>query len=77
LVNIALSVEGVQTAVFFNESKGRIKISFRSKGAPVNVLANENFDGGGHKFAAGGISDLSMDDTLAKFKSLIPKYFGE
>ena len=77
LVNIALSVEGVQTAVFFNESKGRIKISFRSKGVPINVLANENFDGGGHKFAAGGISDLSMNDTLEKFKLLIPKYFGE
>jgi phosphoesterase RecJ-like protein len=77
LVNIALSVQGVKTAVFFVESKGRVKISFRSKGLPVNVLANENFDGGGHKFAAGGISDLSMTDTLEKFRSLLPKYFSE
>ena len=77
LVNIALSIEGVRTAAFFVESKGRVKISFRSKGLAVNVLANENFDGGGHKFAAGGISDLSMTETLDKFKSLIPKYFSE
>jgi len=75
LVNIALSVEGVTTAVFFSEKDGSVKISFRSKGAPVNVIANEHFDGGGHKFAAGGISEMSMDETLEKFKSLIPKYF--
>lgn len=75
LVNVALSVEGVKTAVFFVESKGRIKISFRSKGKPVNVIANEHYDGGGHKFAAGGISDLSMDETIENFKVLIPQYF--
>lgn len=76
LVNIALSIEGVKAAAFFAEKDGKIKISFRSKGDyEVNVLSNENFSGGGHKYAAGGISDLSMDETIAKFKSLIPNYF--
>lgn len=76
LVNVALSIEGVKAAAFFAEKDGKVKISFRSKGEyEVNVLANENFEGGGHKYAAGGISDLSMNETIAKFKSLIPSYF--
>lgn len=77
LVNIALSIEGVMAAVFFAEKDGRIKMSFRSKGEYiVNELANQHFSGGGHKYAAGGISDLSMPDTVNKFKSLIPTYFA-
>jgi len=76
LVNIALSIEGVKAAAFFAEKEGKIKISFRSKGDyEVNVLSNENFNGGGHKYAAGGISDLPMKETIEKFKSLIPNYF--
>ena len=76
LVNIALSIEGVKAAAFFAEKEGKIKISFRSKGDyEVNVLSNENFNGGGHKYAAGGISELPMNDTIEKFKSLIPNYF--
>ncbi len=76
LVNIALSIEGVMAAAFFAEKEGRIKISFRSKGDyEVNMLSNDNFSGGGHKYAAGGISDLSMNETIEKFKTLIPKYF--
>jgi phosphoesterase RecJ-like protein len=76
LVNVALSVEGVEVAVMFTEKDGDIKISFRSKGGPVNEIANDHFNGGGHKFAAGGVSNLSMTETIEKFKSLIPEYFG-
>ena len=49
----------------------------RSKGEknPVNVFAGDNFEGGGHERAAGGISDLDMDNTLQKIRSLIPQYF--
>lgn len=77
LVNIALSLEGVNVAVFFSERNGRVKISFRSKGnAFVNELAKTHFNGGGHKFAAGGISDESLEATIEKFKSVIPNYFS-
>jgi len=54
-----------------------VKISFRSKGQdnPVNVLASEHFSGGGHANASGGMSELSIEDTLLKIKKLIPEYF--
>lgn len=78
LANLALSIRGMKAAIMFSERDGIIKISFRSKGKenPVNVLAAENFDGGGHANAAGGMSELSVDETLEKIKSLIPKYFS-
>ena len=77
LVNIALSIKGMKAALFFSEKEGIIKISFRSKGSenPVNILAAEYFNGGGHANASGGMSELSMEETLAKAKSLIPKFF--
>lgn len=77
LVNVALSVEGVQVAVFFSEKDGQIKISFRSKGdVAVNELAINEFNGGGHRNAAGGVSQESLEDTIKRFKSVIPKYFA-
>jgi phosphoesterase RecJ-like protein len=77
LVNVALSIAGIQVAAFFAEKDGVIKISFRSKGDYfVNVLAMEHFEGGGHKYAAGGVSSDSLSATITKFKSLIPEYFS-
>jgi phosphoesterase RecJ-like protein len=76
-VNIALSIKGIKAAMFFAERDGIVKISFRSKGQdnPVNVLASEHFSGGGHANASGGMSELSIEDTLLKIKKLIPEYF--
>lgn len=76
-VNIALSIKGMKVAVFLAEKDGIVKISFRSKGSvnPVNKLASEHFEGGGHANAAGGKSDLSVQETIDKIKSLIPVYF--
>lgn len=54
LINYPLALKGIQTAVLFSERKNKVKLSFRSKsGLDVNVLAR-NFNGGGHKKAAGG-----------------------
>jgi phosphoesterase RecJ-like protein len=76
LVNLALSVEGVKVAVFFMERDGEIKISFRSKGdCFVNELAMAHFSGGGHKYASGGVSKETLEETVSRFKSLIPMYF--
>jgi phosphoesterase RecJ-like protein len=76
LVNVALSIEGIKAAAFFSEKNGEVKISFRSKGAyEVNVLAHDHFEGGGHKYAAGGISYLPLNETIEKFKNVIPSYF--
>jgi phosphoesterase RecJ-like protein len=77
LANLLLSIKGMKVAIVFTERDGIMKISFRSKGAenPVNVLAAEHFDGGGHANAAGGMSDLTVGETLEKLKELIPQYF--
>lgn len=77
LANIVLSIKGMKAAIVFTERDGIIKISFRSKGSenPVNVLAKEHFNGGGHANASGGMSDLTIKETLEKLKGLIPQYF--
>jgi len=78
LVNLALSIKGIKVAIMLAERDGMIKISFRSKGKenPVNTLAADHFEGGGHANAAGGISTLSMTETLEKIQALVPKYFS-
>lgn len=78
LANLALSIKGMKAAIVFSERDGIMKMSFRSKGKenPVNVLASEHFNGGGHANAAGGMSELSVSDTLDKIKGLIPEYFS-
>jgi len=68
LVNYGLSINGVKFTALASEKDGVVKISFRSKGeVDVNVLANENFGGGGHKNAAGARSE----DGLAKVEEII------
>ncbi|MFA7289641.1 MAG: bifunctional oligoribonuclease/PAP phosphatase NrnA [Melioribacteraceae bacterium] len=52
-VNYCLSIKGVVIGILFFELKDGFKMSIRSKGTiPVNKLANE-FEGGGHRNAAG------------------------
>ena len=75
LVNTALSVTGVKLAVFMSEKDGKVKMSFRSKGdQAVNVFAKENFEGGGHAYASGGISFISLEETIKKVKDNVGKY---
>jgi phosphoesterase RecJ-like protein len=77
LVNQALSIEGVNCAVFIREAKhGRVKLSLRSRGAfSVREVAEAHFNGGGHHNAAGGALDgLSTEEVAALWRSLIPQY---
>lgn len=72
LVNYALSIKGVKIAAFIREDKDKIKISFRSKGnIPVNEFSNKYFNGGGHKNAAGGMSNKSLNETVKLFEEKI------
>ncbi len=72
LVNHALSIDGVSAAALFKETDDEIKISFRSFGEiEVNKFAEKYFEGGGHKNAAGGRSQISLLDTVKKFEQLI------
>ncbi len=74
IVNYGLSIKGILfTAIFIeNRDENIIKISFRSQGDfDVNEFARAHFNGGGHRNAAGGKSTVSMEQTVAKFISLV------
>jgi len=78
LVNIPLSIEGISISVFMVENEeGKVKMSFRSKGQFfVNEFASAHFNGGGHKYAAGGFSHENIQTTLEKLISLRSKLMG-
>ena len=76
-VNYGLTLEGIRFAVIFieNREEGIIKISFRSEGDfSVNQFARNHFSGGGHDNAAGGKSDVSIEETTQYFVSLLETY---
>jgi bifunctional oligoribonuclease and PAP phosphatase NrnA len=78
LVNFALSVENVIMAAVIIEREDGVKLSLRSKGEfSVNEFARKNFEGGGHRNAAGGKSQQSLDETVKKFINLLPQYKEE
>lgn len=72
LVNYPLTMKGIKFSAYFAEMDGKVKISFRSKGKfDVNQFARTHFSGGGHINAAGGKSDLSLNETIAKFLEIV------
>ena len=78
-VNFPLSIRNISFTVLFTEIEGEIKLSLRSKGkVPANLFAARYFNGGGHLNAAGGRSQLSMEEALKKFeehlKDFMPDY---
>jgi phosphoesterase RecJ-like protein len=76
IVNYGLSIKGIVfTAIFIENTEEKIiKISFRSQGDfDVNLFARDHFNGGGHRNAAGGKSELSMEETINKFEDLVTK----
>lgn len=75
LVNYALSIENIVMAAVIIDRVEAVKISFRSVGDfAVNEFAKKHFEGGGHKNAAGGKSNLSLKETVKKFEALLPNY---
>jgi phosphoesterase RecJ-like protein len=76
IVNYGLSIKGIVFTAIFIENKDEkiIKISFRSQGDfDVNQFARDHFHGGGHRNAAGGKSEVSMEETVRKFEDLVTK----
>lgn len=76
LVNYALSISGIKFSAFFAEKDGMFKISFRSKGKfDVNKFARNNWNGGGHKNAAGGqFKSTDLDACEKKFMDELTNY---
>ena len=67
LVNECLTIEGTQAAcIFIEQTNTQIKVSFRSR-VPLDVSrVAEQFQGGGHKQAAGAILPGPLQDAQAK-----------
>lgn len=75
LVNYGLSIKGIRLSVLISDRKENIKLSFRSLGDfSVNEFARKHFEGGGHKNAAGGQTNTTLEETLKKFLDLLPQY---
>lgn len=75
VVNFPLAIKNIRMAALFTEKNAKIKISLRSTGNfSVNDFMRNHFEGGGHKNAAGGNSYESLEDTIQKFESFLPKY---
>ena len=75
LVNYGLSIKGIKLSVMISDRKENIKLSMRSLGNfSVNEMARTHFGGGGHRNAAGGQTNLTLDETVKKFLDLLPAY---
>jgi bifunctional oligoribonuclease and PAP phosphatase NrnA len=72
-VNYPLSIKGICFSALFTERKDKVRISFRSHGNfAVNSFSEKYFGGGGHLNAAGGESNLPLQETIQKFINLLP-----
>ncbi len=67
LVNYALSMQGVEVALFFRELPDlRLRVSLRSKGKVDVAAVAEHFGGGGHHCASGCALDGPLPIAAAK-----------
>ncbi len=75
-VNYPLAIQGVLISAIFIEKPNEIKISLRSKGSiPANIIASEYFQGGGHRNAAGGKNNDTIENTIKKYEKAVTEIF--
>lgn len=77
LVNMPLSIKGIRLSASFREDteKDAIRVSLRSIGDfPCNKMAEEFFNGGGHKNASGGELHCSIEEAVEIYKKAVEKY---
>ncbi len=78
IVNYLLMMRHVNLAAFITEQPHTVKLSFRSKGdISVQNIARTYYDGGGHKNAAGGYMNKSLNEVIKHFKSILPEIFSK
>lgn len=72
LVNVPLGIPTVNWVAFLREDADYIKVSCRSKGDfAVNRICEQYFNGGGHKNAAGGEFNGSLDEAVKIFEKIL------
>ena len=77
IVNYMLSMPGIRLAAFITEQPTITKYSLRSKGdISVQAMAQQYFNGGGHKNASGGAVKLPLKKAVDNFKKVLPQFMG-
>ena len=77
-VNYPLSIGGVVFSALFIEKEDHVKASFRSKGSfAANRFSAEHYNGGGHRNAAGGEANETLEISVRRFKQLLPAYLHQ
>ena len=72
VINMALAIAGVEFAVIFVElSTGGFKLSFRSRCTLDCSQIAEQFDGGGHKAAAGAFQKGTLEEVQPKVLDVV------
>jgi phosphoesterase RecJ-like protein len=72
-VNYARGLEGVEVGVLLTHARSSVRVSLRSKGhIDVGAIAAQ-FDGGGHRAAAGCTLPLPMDDARERLLAVIAR----
>ena len=75
IVNYALSIAGIKLAAFIVERSDMIKLSLRSRDEfPANEICKKYFNGGGHRNAAGGMANDTLENVIDKLKLILPDY---
>ncbi len=77
-VNLPLQIEGIRLSIFLREDTevpGKIKVSTRSvDDVPCNLIAQEFFNGGGHKNAAGGSLMCTLEQAVEIARKAVQKF---
>jgi phosphoesterase RecJ-like protein len=77
VVNYALSVAGVEAAVFLRElPEGRIRLSLRSKGRVSVAAIALRLGGGGHENAAGCTLDGPLERATEEILTALRQEIG-
>ncbi len=76
LIDLPRKIDGVEVAlIFIEQADGGTKVSFRSRSADISMVA-EQFNGGGHKLAAGAkLPDalaVAREKVLAEVEKVLP-----
>lgn len=75
LVNQALELRGIIYVAFMREDPVSVKVSMRSLGNfPVNKICSELYGGGGHRQAAGGEYQGSVQDAMRLLENHMSDY---
>lgn len=77
LVNIPLDIASIDISAFVRESPDEgIKISLRSKGnTPVNTISAACYGGGGHRNAAGGEMQGSLQEAIDRLLAYMEQHY--